>query len=106
MQNDAEIFYNLAYGYLTLNNFELAILDFDKVIELEPDFVDAFIGRGGANYELKNFDLAIADFNKAVKLNQNAIVAYYLRGLCYQALSKFEQAEEDFTIARQFGYNC
>jgi tetratricopeptide (TPR) repeat protein len=74
------------------SDVEDAIADFDKAIELKPDFAEAYYNRGlayfaqGGFYDTTPFENAIADFTKAIELfeDQDKLIdAYYNRGLTY-----------------------
>jgi tetratricopeptide (TPR) repeat protein len=63
-----------------------AIADFNKAIELEPDFVQAYLSRGrtfASNIDeaLRDFseEKAEADFNKVIELNPNHSQSYIAR---------------------------
>lgn len=44
-----------------------ALVHLNRAINIYPNYKDAYVSRGGANYVLKNFDAAIADYRIAVK---------------------------------------
>ena len=44
-----------------------AVVHLTKALEIYPNYKDAFISRGGANFYLKNYDAAIADYRQAVR---------------------------------------
>lgn len=48
-----------------------AVIHLNKALEIYPNYKDAYISRGGANYFLKNFDAAIADYRQAVYFGQD-----------------------------------
>ncbi len=43
-----------------------SVVHLTKALEIYPNYKDAFISRGGANYYLKNYDAAIDDYRQAV----------------------------------------
>ena len=49
-------------------NLKGAIEDFSRVIELNPEYADAYYNRGIVNENLKNYTNAVADFDEAIKL--------------------------------------
>lgn len=50
--------------YYKLGKIERAIQDFDKVIELEPNYKDAYYSRGLIYYKQQKYEQAIKDFEK------------------------------------------
>jgi tetratricopeptide (TPR) repeat protein len=46
-----------------------AITDFDKAIEQQPDFADAYVSRGESKYKRGDFHGALADYDHAIQLN-------------------------------------
>ena len=60
---------------------EWAIEDYNTVIKLNPDSVEAYIHRGLAYHHKGEYDRAIGDFTKAIELEPNYAGAYYDRGV-------------------------
>jgi len=46
-----------------------ALADYTQIIQLEPDNVDAYRGRGAINKQLKDYQNAIADYTRAIELD-------------------------------------
>jgi tetratricopeptide (TPR) repeat protein len=61
--------------------FGRAISDFDKVLSLAPDDVDALILRGDAYRQMGDVGRAIADLDRAVALAPGNQRSYFFRGL-------------------------
>ena len=80
-------------------NWEEAIEDFTKAIELEPDRDQGYNNRGAVYYEQGNWEEAIEDFTRAIKLNPNNDQAYYNRGTTYCKQDNPDKAIEDYTKA-------
>jgi Flp pilus assembly protein TadD len=51
--------------------FDQAISDSNKAIELNPNLAMAYVNRGGAYAQKGQFDHTISDSNKAIELNPN-----------------------------------
>ena len=51
--------------------YEEAIKAYNRVIELDPVFINAYYNRGVAKIQLKESQEAIEDFNKAIECNPN-----------------------------------
>ena len=50
-----------ATAYAKTGDFEQAIADYDKAIELNPDYADAYFNRGVAHAASGNYEQAIQD---------------------------------------------
>jgi tetratricopeptide (TPR) repeat protein len=79
--------------------YALAISEFDKAIELDPQSEVAYSDRGFANAALNKYSTAILDYNKAIELNPQFATAYNNRGLVYYALEQYSNAIRDYTKA-------
>ena len=76
-----EVHYNRALDYEAAGEYRLAIQEYDRAIELDPNYVDAYVFRG-YSYERLGFELrAIEDFDKAIELDSNHAVAFNNRGM-------------------------
>lgn len=67
-----------AFGYFfkgiamdELGEYEIAIVNYSKAIEYEPNYAENFQNRGLAYYHNKDYDNAISDYKKALELNPN-----------------------------------
>ena len=80
-----------------------AIADFNKTIELDPDFADAYENRGISKRKLKDYYGAIADYNKAIELDPNYIIAYANRGAAKELLGDMSGACSDWKKAANLG---
>ena len=49
-------------------NYQQAINDFNKAIELNPKYAEAYNNRGNVYNELRNSDMAIQNFKRAAQL--------------------------------------
>ena len=80
-------------------NYEQAINDFNKTIELNPKYAEAYTSRGIYYYASGIPRLAINDFNKTIELNPQNADAYYMRGSTYEMLGNTQQATKDYDKA-------
>lgn len=103
---------------LDARDYQAAIEDFNRAIELDGKNADAFYRRGLAYLELEEFDSAKSDFDTAIVLNPSFSDVYYWRGLnsFYQAnytaaiadMSEYLKAEPQDALAyywRGLSYN-
>ncbi len=61
------------------NDYQGALLEYDRAIEANPRYADAYIGRGFAKYKLGERSPALTDFNTAIALNPKLARAYVNR---------------------------
>jgi len=90
-------------SYSRNGQYDRAIADFDKAINLGARLVPALTARGAAYLAKGQFDRAIADFDKAIKLNPSNIRGYVGRGFSYQLSGQHDRAIADFSEAIRFG---
>jgi tetratricopeptide (TPR) repeat protein len=64
-----------------VGNYTGALSDYDRAIQLNPQYAEAYNNRGNLRYiQLKNFQGALADYNKAIALRPSSTLAYVNRG--------------------------
>lgn len=83
--------------------YEMAMRDFDKVIELSPTFVYAYYNRAYVCCMMNNYEAAIADLNKSIELYPNFAEAYYNRGLIYLKTGHTKAGIADISKAGELG---
>ena len=70
--------------------------DYDKAIELDAEFAEAYSNRGSVYERSGNYQRALADYGKAIELKPQSIEAYYNRGVVYQRSGNHQQAIKDY----------
>jgi len=100
---------NLSYAYFNRglsnakkNEYDKAMIDFNKAIELNPKNDAVFSNRGLISVAKHDYENAIKDFNKAIKINIKNSDAYLGRGLVYYINKDFRKSIEDFTNSIKF----
>jgi tetratricopeptide (TPR) repeat protein len=85
--------YNLrGVAKLNQSDYNDAILDFNKCIQLEPANKYAYCNRGISKHSLSKYDDAILDFNKSLEIDRKYAKAYSMLGASYYALSNYKEA--------------
>ncbi len=93
-----------AYAYFFLGktkftnkNYDAALADFDKTIQLNPKLGHAYYIRGAAKSALRDYNGAITDYNKYIQMNLGDAEAYTDRALAKFRLgdSKAEQGNTE-----------
>jgi TonB family protein len=85
--------------------FELAVNDYTKAIELNPKDAAAYLNRGRALSNKKSFDLAILDYEKTIELNPKESTAYSNRAEVFEKKGKIQQAIGDYQKAVELDAN-
>jgi len=96
--------YNRGTTYLAEGQYDKAIACFDKTIEREDEFPEAYCNRGTAHYESRRYDKAIRDFSRAIELNPEFSEAYYNRAMVYYHKRNYGSARRDFEKAQSLGH--
>ena len=91
--------------YNEQEKFDLALADFNKAIQLNPNLATVYYNRGLVYEQQEKFDLALTDLSKAIELEPNNILAYNSRGLLYKKQEKFDFALADFNQVSQLNPN-
>ena len=84
--------YKAGEDFAETKNFEFAIAEFTKAVELDPDYTEAFVERGKLYDITGNKDAAIEDFSKAVVFEPKDEELFYFLGKCYNEVGKYDQA--------------
>ena len=78
-----------------IDGYKGAIEDYNKAIELNPNYTEAYKWRGKSKEGLGNYKGAIEDYNKAIELNPNYVEAYQMRSAMKYALDDVKGAMND-----------
>lgn len=92
-------------AYTIAKQYDKAITDLNRAIQLKSDYYEAYYNRGLAYYYLGKHEESIKDYTSAIKYNPELAVAYYNRAGTYFTIQKFSLALEDALKAKQFGYD-
>jgi tetratricopeptide (TPR) repeat protein len=82
--------FDLNVKYYEQGNFDIAIKEYTKAIQLSQYDEKAYFNRGVCYAKLKNYELALADFNKAIELNPSFTLVYFNRAICYRDLKEYK----------------
>jgi len=105
VENDPDTYISRGNELYDKGDYEGALLNYDRAIQLEPDFGGAYLNRGNARSDLGDNQGAFADFNQALKINPNDADAYIVRGLARQQLGDSQGALADFNQALKINPN-
>jgi curved DNA-binding protein CbpA len=92
-------FYVRAAAKSLEKNYHGAVEDYSQAIELNPEFVEAYLKRGMARYKLGDDRGTLKDCNQALQINPNLAQAYYYQGRARYRLGYTQAAIEAYTQA-------
>jgi tetratricopeptide (TPR) repeat protein len=93
---------NRGIGFLNAEDYDSALMEFNKVLGVQYDNAEAFYYAGDAYYFKEEYWAAIRYYGQAIDINPVPISnpdyddAYLARGLCYLELENYEYAIADF----------
>ncbi len=98
LKNDWEIpYFYRAVANQALENFDDAILDYTKALQLNDKMVDAYYNRAKillSRKDIENPDInrAVTDLEKALELDPNFVEALYAMAAAQKKLEKYHEA--------------
>jgi len=81
------------YGF---RNYEEAISDFTKSLQIDSDVIASYFDRGRSYYYLDKHIEAINDFTKIISLDKETTEAYYMRALVKSDINDCKGAISDY----------
>jgi tetratricopeptide (TPR) repeat protein len=89
-------FVNRGNGYSNKGQYDRAIQDYDRAINIYPNHASAFFNRGNAYDRKGQGDRAFQDYDQAIRLNPNDTFAFVNRGAAYADKGQYDRAVQDF----------
>jgi tetratricopeptide (TPR) repeat protein len=87
----------VSYALSGEENYELALRDLNRTIELQPQFFKAWLNRAGIRCQLGQYDQALDDYAQALRLKPDDVLALRGRGDTYRRAGQLQRALTDFT---------
>ncbi len=94
-----DIYTRRGNGYRMKKDNDRAFADYDKAIELDPNYALAYHQRGFTHAGKNEHDRAIADYDKALKLRPDFIGTFEQRAKSYTAKGDYDRAIADYDTA-------
>lgn len=96
---DVEVYYNLAFNYVELGDFDNAKEMFKKCIMLEPENPYAHKDLGVLYLKMNCYEWAVEEMIDAINLEPNVAEFHYSLGVSYMMLSQIDEAKESLLKA-------
>ncbi|MFB0527299.1 MAG: tetratricopeptide repeat protein, partial [bacterium] len=91
-RTEADVHFEKGVDYINQGDYQQAIEEFNRVISIDSEYVDAYCGIGIAYMNQKNYEKAVEAFEKATALDPDEPIAYYLLGRAYEEIMNYEKA--------------
>lgn len=78
-----------------IKNYKVAIAQYNKTLQINPNNPDIYLQRGYAYRELRNYQAALKDYNEGLRLSPNNKEAYIQRGYVQLQLKDYKGALAD-----------
>lgn len=96
---NASVYLARGVAYMELNDFDAALKDFDKTIELKPDSGRAILARGTLYARSGRCRQAVEELQNGLKLQPENAFAINTLGTCYEKLGMHKEADAYFKKA-------
>lgn len=95
----ADDFYLRGGNKFKNNNYQGAVTDLSKAVNLNPKYEDAHLKLGDAFYKLKSYQKAKDSYSKVLEINKKNAKAYTKRGMARNKLKEYHGSIIDFSLA-------
>ena len=99
-----DAYYYRALSKVSIEDYDGAISDFTKAIEIYPEYTSAYLNRGAIKLKIEDHYAAISDFTKAIEINPESVQAYLFRGATKLKIEDLKGACFDAKKIASLGY--
>jgi tetratricopeptide (TPR) repeat protein len=90
--------------YVEKGQYDQAISEFSKAIEIDSSIAVAYFNRGLVYLGKGQLDEALSDFNKSIEIDPRDGQAYYYRARSHYLKKEYDQSWEDIRRTEDLGY--
>ncbi len=101
---DPRYFYNQAVMLIQKQQYEEAIVDFKRAIQLKPDYLNAIIGLGAMYQNVGEYEAAIEEYKNALIINPEHSGTHNNLAILYYTVKKIKLAIEHADKAKALGF--
>lgn len=97
--------YDEGFALESTRQYDKAQVAYDKAIEVDPNFIEAYVKRGGIKFQKIDFAAAMEDYNRAIEIAENLREMHDYRSSIKNVLgdyegSKLEAAKAEYMRTR------
>ena len=85
-------------------SYELAILCYDRAIELDPSYASPWVNKGFCLKQLGRYEGALEAFDNATILNPLVPDLWKQKGDILEGLGRYSEANDAYSKAKELGY--
>jgi tetratricopeptide (TPR) repeat protein len=90
-------YFNRGKAFAAKGEYDHAIDDYTKALDIEPRYLKAYLYRGIAHEKKGNTEEALEDLSTSIEIYPQNAEAYLERGLAFEKASNYDRAISDFT---------
>jgi tetratricopeptide (TPR) repeat protein len=94
---NASAYYNRGFERLDIGDYEGAVDDYTRALQIDGNQPTAYNNRGLAKFQIGDFAGAISDYTRSLELNDNEAVVYFNRGFARFNQGDYTGAIGDYT---------
>jgi tetratricopeptide (TPR) repeat protein len=99
-EKQAEKHFKKGFQYQAQGNPDKALEEYQKALDVDPHYVQAYTNMGAVYLGMKDFDRAIENFKKVIELNYWDKKAHYNLGMAYLYQGELEKAEAEVAFLK------
>jgi tetratricopeptide (TPR) repeat protein len=99
-----EDYFELAVNAFGDDKLDESIENYQKALEIDPNYQDALHGLGMALFNRGRVDEAVATAKRLIEIDKEDILAHTSLSMFYQSQGKIEEAEKEGNVARILGW--
>lgn len=97
------IYYNRGNAFRNEGMLEAALLDYERVLKLKPNYAHAYHQRGVVFSDKEEWSVALQNFDSAISLLPDNISSHLGRARALEAMGKFAEAKRSLQVACTLG---
>ncbi len=90
-------YFNKAQVFQSQKEYKSALESYDKAVEMDSVFYEAFVARAGIRFLLLDFETALADYNRAIEITEKKSKQFQKTGDIKKVLDDLKGARQDYT---------